>query len=47
MAGFDRASRLPTILDPAVATASELAALDPRRWEVGIAIKESKNNGST
>jgi hypothetical protein len=33
---------ITTILDPAVATASELAALYPQRWEVEITIKESK-----
>lgn len=31
-----------TILDPAVATGQELAALYPQRWEIEITIKESK-----
>lgn len=33
---------ITTILDPAVATAAELAALYPQRWEIEIAIKEGK-----
>ena len=33
---------ITTILDPAVATAEELAALYPQRWEIEITIKEGK-----
>ncbi len=33
---------ITTILDPAQATAMELAALYPQRWEIEITIKESK-----
>jgi len=33
---------ITTILDPSVATALELAALYPQRWEIEITIKESK-----
>lgn len=33
---------ITTILDPAVATAQELAELYPQRWEIEIAIKEGK-----
>ena len=33
---------ITTILDPAVATAKELAELYPQRWEIEITIKESK-----
>ncbi len=33
---------ITTILDPAVATAKELAALYPQRWEIEITIKEGK-----
>lgn len=33
---------ITTVLDPAVATAAELAALYPQRWEIEIAIKEGK-----
>ena len=33
---------ITTILDPAVATAAELAALYPQRWEIEITIKEGK-----
>ena len=33
---------LTTILDPGIASASELAALYPQRWEIEIAIKEGK-----
>lgn len=33
---------ITTILDPAVATAAELAALYPQRWEIEISIKEGK-----
>jgi len=33
---------ITTILDPAVATAEELAGLYPQRWEIEIAIKEGK-----
>lgn len=34
---------ITTILDPAVATAAELAALYPERWEIEISIKEGKS----
>jgi hypothetical protein len=33
---------ITTILDPSVATAAELAALYPQRWEIEITIKEGK-----
>ncbi|MBJ7283545.1 MAG: IS4 family transposase [Akkermansiaceae bacterium] len=33
---------ITTILDPAMATAAELAALYPQRWEIEITIKEGK-----
>jgi hypothetical protein len=33
---------LTTILDPSVATATELAELYPQRWEIELTIKESK-----
>ena len=33
---------ITTILDPAVASAAELAALYPQRWEIEITIKEGK-----
>lgn len=33
---------ITTILDPAVATAAELAGLYPQRWEIEIAVKEGK-----
>ncbi len=33
---------ITTILDPAIATAAELAALYPQRWEIEISIKEGK-----
>lgn len=33
---------ITTILDPATATAAELAALYPQRWEIEITIKEGK-----
>jgi len=33
---------ITTILDPSAATAAELAALYPQRWEIEIAIKEGK-----
>ena len=33
---------ITTILDPALATALELAALYPQRWEIEITIKEGK-----
>ena len=33
---------ITTILDPAIATAAELAALYPQRWEIEITIKEGK-----
>lgn len=33
---------ITTILDPAMATATELAALYPQRWEIEITIKEGK-----
>lgn len=33
---------ITTILDPLVATAAELAALYPQRWEIEITIKEGK-----
>lgn len=33
---------ITTIVDPALATAQELAALYPQRWEIEIAIKEGK-----
>ena len=33
---------ITTILDPAIASATELAALYPQRWEIEISIKEGK-----
>lgn len=33
---------ITTVLDPAMATAAELAALYPQRWEIEITIKEGK-----
>ena len=37
---------ITTILDPSVATAAELAALYPQRWEIEITNQGGKNNPS-